>query len=482
MENKETAVHLCRSRGVLMHVSSLPGRYGCGSFGRSAADFIDKLSASGYRYWQTLPFGMPDRDGSPYKSFSAFAGNPLFIDIDSLYAEGLLTAEELESEAERCAQMTFSCCFEVLTPGRFALLRRASERVRDREKIESFISAHRELEHFCVFMADKHRGYPAAGVNIDREAELFFYKFTQYCFFTQWKKIHRYAHKKGVLIIGDIPIYVDIDSADVEYYPELFLLDSERRPEAVSGVPPDYFSPDGQKWGNPLYDWEKMKEDGFRWWLDRIRWQFKIFDGLRIDHFRGLSAFYAIPAGDPDAKRGKWIKGPGMELVDGIKSVAGGRLVIAEDLGDIDDAAAELVRKSGFPGMRVFQFAFLGKDSPHLPHNYPENCVAYTGTHDNTTLLAYIYELDPATRNLMLDYIGYSGDPLKCGDAVMRAVSRSHARTVIFPIQDILGFGSDTRMNIPGKPSGNWSFRVTKDQLDSIDVNYRRFLGFLYSR
>lgn len=472
-----------RSRGILMHISSLPGEYGCGSFGEQAIAFIDLLVDCGYTYWQTLPFGVPDRSGSPYKSYSAFAGNPLFIDLQTLYREGLITDRERLEEAHRCRDMQYRCSFTELTPERYSLLRRASTRVdaARANTICAWIQAHRPIAEFCEFMADNH---PTVDIHNQEERyrELFFWQFTQHAFFTQWKSIRAYANARGVKIIGDIPIYVDLDSADVAYHPELFLLDKERRPEVVSGVPPDYFSPDGQMWGNPLYNWKRMKQDDYAWWCERVRFQLELFDGLRIDHFRGLSAYYSIPASAPNAKSGKWVKGPGMSLIRKLKEVAGDALIIAEDLGDIDENAAKLVRDSGFPGMRVFQFAFLNADNPHLPHRYPAHCVAYSGTHDNTTLLAYIYEMDEETRNRVLDYIGYIGHPLTCGDAILRTISRSCADLVIFPIQDILGYGVDTRMNIPGVPEGNWGFRVTAEQLATVDRAYRRHLGALYGR
>ncbi len=472
-----------RARGILMHVSSLPGEYGCGSFGEHAVAFIDLLADCGYTYWQTLPFGVPDRSGSPYKSYSAFAGNPLFIDLQTLYREGLVTDRERLDEAERCRTMQYRCAFAELTPARYALLRRASTRVSPERaaEIEAWVSTHPPIAEFCEFMAEHH---PSVEIitHEDKNAEHFFWKFTQHAFFTQWASIRAYANARGVKIIGDIPIYVDLDSADVCYHPELFLLDKERRPQAVSGVPPDYFSPDGQMWGNPLYNWQRMKQDGYAWWCERVRFQLEIFDGLRIDHFRGLSAYYAIPADAENAKSGKWVKGPGMALIRKLREVAGDALIIAEDLGDIDEAAARLVRDSGFPGMRVFQFAFLDQDNPHMPHHYPENCVAYSGTHDNTTLLAYVYEMEEGERTRMLEYIGYHGHPLQCGDAILRTISRSAAHLVIFPIQDILGYGVDTRMNVPGVPEGNWGFRVTREQLATVDRAYRRHIGALYGR
>ena len=469
---------LTRSRGVLMHVSTLNGDFGCGSFGKEARDFVDLLADCGYGYWQTLPFGVPDEGGSPYKSYSAFAGNPLFIDLPTLADEGLLTSDELEAERAIYAsdERIYNCDFAMLTETRYALLRRVAERLRRENEplarqICDFCLEHPYVDDYCRYMS-RDRG----------DEELFFHRFTQYEFLTQWWKLKRYANEHGVGIIGDIPIYVDVDSADVSSYPQYFQLDSDARPVTVAGVPPDYFSPEGQMWGNPVYDWDALRRDGYKWWLDRLAWQLEIFDGIRIDHFRGFSAFYGIPADAKTALEGRWYDGPGMDFIGRVAQLAQDKLIIAEDLGVIDDDTRELLRASGFPGMRVFQFAFTEENSPHLPHNYVENCVAYSGTHDNTTLLAYTLELDEKTRSEMLSYIGFYGDGAASGDAVLRTISRSAAALVIFPIQDILGYGCDTRMNVPGVALGNWSYRVTKPQLDSIDRAYRRELGRVYGR
>ena len=285
-------------------------------------------------------------------------------------------------------------------------------------------------------------------------------------------------------MIGDIPIYVAVDSADVFGHSDQFLLDDKGYPTAVAGVPPDYFSADGQLWGNPLYNWKKMKADGFSWWRERLGFMLELFDGVRIDHFRAFESFWSVPAAAQTAREGKWIKGPGMALIKALKAIAGERLIIAEDLGDITDAVKNLVKQSGFLGMRVFQFAFLGDPkSPYLPHNYKEKCVAYTGTHDNNTLLGYVWELDAATRARIFEYCGYTeADWNKACEAILHTMLQSHAGLVIFPIQDLLGFGADTRMNTPGKPDGNWSYRVTREQLMALDTKKYCRQNELYGR
>ena len=267
-------------------------------------------------------------------------------------------------------------------------------------------------------------------------------------------------------IIGDIPIYVAYDSSDVWANKELFQLDKNYRPEAVAGVPPDYFCEDGQLWGNPLYDWKRMKRDGFAWWRARMVFMLELFDGVRIDHFRGLESYFSIPANEKTARNGVWKKGPGMALIRALREVAGDKLVIAEDLGDITPAVRKLVNDSGYPGMRVLQFAFLGdQNSWHLPHNYENNCVAYTGTHDNNTLLGYVWELDEATRRRLMDYCGFAGDWDACYNAILRTMFASAAGLLILPVQDLLLYGSDTRLNTPGKSDGNWGYRLTREQV-----------------
>ena len=280
-----------------------------------------------------------------------------------------------------------------------------------------------------------------------------------------------------------MPLYVDLDSSDVYFNRELFMLDKNGDPTDVAGVPPDYFSADGQLWGNPLYDYGKMEQDGFSWWKRRIAHNLKMFDGLRIDHFRGIESFFAVKNGETTAKNGRWIKGPGEKLVDAVKQTAGDKLIIAEDLGDITKEVEVLLKYSGLPGMRVFQFSFLGGDNPHLPHNYIKNCIAYSGTHDNNTLLGYLWELDEQTRKRMLCYCGFKGDDWGSGcDDIIRTLFASSAGLVILPIQDVLGYGSDTRMNRPGTAKGNWIYRVTKEQLCGIDKDKYLKLNRTYFR
>ena len=306
----------------------------------------------------------------------------------------------------------------------------------------------------------------------------------QYEFYTQWTALKAYANGKGISIIGDIPIYVALDSSDVRNNPSIFRLDGDNRPTFIAGVPPDYFAKDGQIWGNPLYDWDEMAKDGYKWWRERAAFMAELFDGVRIDHFRGLESYFAIPANESTARNGKWVKGPGIELVNALKEAAPECFFIAEDLGDITPEVRALVDESGFPGMRVLQFGFLGdKNSPHLPHNYDNNCVAYTGTHDNNTLLGYVWELDNETRTLLLSYFGYKEDDWdKCYGDVLREMFMSHAGLLILPVQDLLLYGRDTRLNTPGSSDGNWSYRVTSAQLSLLDKDKFRRWNSLYGR
>lgn len=474
-----------RAAGVLMHISSLYGKYGCGSFGKEAKAFADFLSDSGFTYWQVLPFGMVDECNSPYKSYSAFAGNPYFIDLPTLKEKGLITEEELFSAEQ---ETPYSCEYERLYKERYPLLMKASERVGDKSKIEEFIGNNPRLSEFAEFMALKTsnggKEWREFYTNEKDPDVLFMWQFIQYEFFSQWKEIKKYANGRGIKIIGDIPIYVSYDSADVWAKRELFDLDGDGKMKSCAGVPPDYFSKDGQMWGNPLYNWDKMKEDGYLWWRERIGHMTEMFDGVRIDHFRGLESYYSIPAEAKDGRSGKWVKGPGKDFIDEIKKCAKDKLIIAEDLGDITNEVADLVSYSGFPGMRVLQFGFMSdSDSPHMPHNYENNTVAYTGTHDNNTLLGFVWELDENSRRRLMSYSGYESEDWDRGyDSIIRMMYQSHAGTVIFPIQDLLGYGADTRMNVPGRAEGNWSYRVTEEQLGKIDKDKYKKLGRLYKR
>ena len=475
---------LKRSSGVLMPIFSLPGKYSCGSFGQEAKEFAELLAKGGFSYWQVLPFCMTDEYNSPYKSYSAFGGNPRFIDLDILAKKGLLTAEELASAREKTP---YSCEHDRLEKERLPLLFKAASRVKNREPIEKFIYNNEYLAQVCRFMAIRENNGDKPWFKWENEeynAEtLFAWQFIQYEFFTQWEKVKAHANTRGVKIIGDIPIYVAYDSCDVWANREMFQTDKDGKPSCVAGVPPDYFAKDGQLWGNPLYDWDKMKVDGYAWWKARMSHMLSIFDGVRIDHFRGLEAYWSIPADAETAKAGKWVKGPGEDFVAAMKEISGDGLIIAEDLGDITPEVIELRDGAGYPGMRVLQFGFLGdNDSPHLPHNYINNCIAYTGTHDNNTLLGWMWDLDADMKARALDYFGYSGEWDKSYPALIRAMLASAAGIVILPIQDLLFYGSDTRVNKPGVPDGNWAYRVTRDQLFSIDWAKYKHQNELYAR
>lgn len=476
-----------RASGVLMHISSLFGEYSIGSFGDEAKRFIDFLAECGFTYWQTLPFCMTDASNSPYKSPSAFGGNPHFIDLPLLHRRGLITDDELAAAKQK---NPYLCEYKRLSEERNDLLRLAYSRLSEdeREKVACFIAENSDLAEAARFLALREANDGRVWnewENTSAKGEaLGFWEFIQYEFFTQWKEIKNYANSRGIKIIGDIPIYVDYDSAEVYFRREDFLLDKDNLPTAVAGVPPDYFCSDGQLWGNPLYNWKKMKKDGYEFWQRRLRRAFTLFDGVRIDHFRGFEAFYAVPRGAKSAKEGKWVKGPGRAFVDAVKRIANGRTVIAEDLGDITPAVENLIRYSGFPGMRVFQFGFLGDEtSPHLPHNYVKNSVAYTGTHDNNTLLGFVWEITEEERCRLFDYCNCPKENwnIAC-EMIIKTVLASHAETVILPIQDILVYGADTRMNTPGTAKNNWQYRITEEQLNLLDRGKFRYLNSLYGR
>lgn len=476
-----------RCVGVLMHISALPGEYGSGAFGKEAFDFIDMLAEGGFSVWQTLPFTLPDEFFSPYKSYSAFSLNPAFIDLDALYGAGLLTLEELQ---EARGKSPYTCDFSKTGNERVALLAKAAERLFSWKDADICLQNLPDCDKFCRYMAM--RAYMEANeesaLNPEKIDEKVYrtWRFIVYTFLAQWQAVRDYARERGIAIVGDIPIYVAEESADVFFSPEEFQLDETGHPLAVAGVPPDYFSEDGQLWGNPLYDWKRMAEDGFAWWRRRMAFTCRLFDGVRIDHFRAVASYWRIPVDAKSAKDGKWVRGPGMPFVRAMREAAGDSFLIAEDLGDLTPDVGVLMRRSSLPGMRVFQFGFLGdENSPHLPHNYPENTVAYTGTHDNNTLLGFVWELDDAMRARLCDYVGYhEGDwnSPKAYDAIIRTMYRSNAGTLILPIQDLLLFGSDTRMNTPGKPSGNWAYRTTREQLRSIHWKHFSHLANLYGR
>ena len=472
-----------RKSGVLLHVSSLWGEYSCGSFSNAAKEFIDFLSDCGFSYWQTLPFCVPDVFASPYSSSGAFSLNPDFIDITKLRDAGLLDDYDLFLAKQ---STPYVMEYEKLRRERFDLLKKAAARFTPGADFDEFFKTHPHTESFCRFMALKSANgdLPFWQWTNDKfdEVVLYTWKFICFTFIEQWREIKEYANE----IVGDIPIYVSLDSADVWENSGEYLLGENFCPTKVAGVPPDYFSPEGQLWGNPLYDWGKMEQNGFAWWRARAAFMCELFDCLRIDHFRGIESFYAIPYGAENAKVGEWIKGPGMKLINAIKEACPDKLLIAEDLGIMTDEVIKLVSDSGFPGMRVMQFGFDGDpENMNLPHNYPRNCIAYTGTHDNNTLLACMWEMDEKQRTDMLNYCGYHFQNWDCKEAyeaVMHTLLQSPADTVILPLQDILCYGGDTRMNVPGKEDGNWGWRLTKAQLDVVDRGKWKYYNKIYCR
>ena len=476
-----------RKSGVLLHISSLPGDYSCGAFGKAGRDFVDFLAESGFSYWQVLPFCLPDEFESPYSSYSVFSVNPYFIDLEQLCDAGLITYGEL---LEAKQNTPYACEFDRLDGERLALLSKAASRFKGGEDFDEFFADHPRTDTFCHFMARraKNGGLPFWEWTEDGEDDAVYgvWRFICFVFVKPWRELKAYANENGVEIIGDIPIYPQLDCAEVFAEPEQFQLDEDKKPRLVAGVPPDYFSEDGQLWGNPIYDWDRMKKDGYKWWRDRMAFMCEFFDGIRIDHFRAFESYYACEPDAVNARNGIWKPGPGMEFIDAMKEVCRDNFLIAEDLGIITDEVKALVEGAGLPGMRVLQFGFNGDPtSPHTPYNYVKNCIAYTGTHDNTTLLGYIWDLDPETRHDLLYYCGYDGDGWDCREAyysVIRTLMASVADTVIFPLQDLLLFGGDTRMNVPGVKEGNWWWRVTKEQLDSIDRGYLKYLNRIYGR
>lgn len=482
--SKKGLIFMARKSGVLMHISSLFGDYGIGGFSNHAKTFIDFLSECGFSYWQVLPFCMADDCNSPYQSYSAFGANPYFIDLEALHRQGLITEAELSSQQ----QLTpYSCEYVRLYHTRFNILMAASKRTSNRDEINEFAEKNKDINDFCEFMGlkatnDNKPWYEWTNEAPDKDV-VFMWRFINFEFFRQWDEIHKYASEKNIKVIGDIPIYVALDSADVWSNPSEFMLDSSNKPIWIAGVPPDYFCSDGQLWGNPIYNWDEMEKNGYAWWSRRMEHMFKMFDGVRLDHFRGFESYWAVDGNASTARDGHWEKGPGMKLIEKFRDIADDRLIIAEDLGDIDDNVRSLVSDSGFPGMNVFQFGFFGDTSSnHMPHNYKKNSVSYSGTHDNNTLLGYLWDLDSNTRRHMLSYCGYENPDWENGyNNILKTIYASHSDTVIFPIQDLLGYGSDTRLNIPGKADGNWQFRITREQLESIDkqkfILYNRMYG-----
>lgn len=476
-----------RSAGILLSISSLPSKYGIGCFSEEAYKFIDFLKASGQSFWQILPLGPTGYGDSPYQSFSAFAGNPYFIDLDEFVEMGILTEEECrESE---CGEED-SVDYSVLYSKRYPLLMKAYKNcdITDDPEFCMFCKETEWLEDYALFMAIKDEFGGKSWDEWDedirqREPEVLkeyserlseetgFYKFLQYCFFRQWNRLKEYAEENGIKIIGDIPIYASFDSADVWASPELFQLDEKNIPKAVAGCPPDGFAADGQLWGNPLYDWEYHKKTGFEWWIKRLAHCFKLYDVVRIDHFRGFDEYYSIPYGDKTAAGGHWEKGPGMELFNAVEKALGKKEVIAEDLGFVTDTVKQLVRDSGFPNMKVLEFAFDSRDTgsrgDYLPHNYGENCVAYTGTHDNQTITSWFEAITDEERIMAREYLCDEYTPAeKLYLPFIAVIMRSRANLCVVPMQDWLGLDDSSRMNTPGVVGINWKWRMRSEQIN----------------
>ncbi|MBP0982538.1 MAG: 4-alpha-glucanotransferase [Oscillospiraceae bacterium] len=488
-----------RSCGILMHITSLPSPYGIGTFGKEAEHFADWLRDAGQKYWQVLPIGPTGYGDSPYQPFSSFAGNPLLIDLDELVENGFLTKKSVE-EADYGADPSY-VDYDKVNKCKMALLREAFAGFTDDVGYTSFVMDEQDwLDDYALFTAlkEKFGGKPWTMWDDDikmREPEAMkrwqdelkdeikFVKFVQYIFFRQWDRFHRYCNKNGIQIIGDIPIYVSPDSADVWAQPELFELDEQRNPKRVAGVPPDYFSKTGQLWGNPLYNWEEMHNTGYKWWLKRIGKSKENYDMLRIDHFRAFDTYYAIPAGHQTAEHGTWEKGPGMELFNAIKNDIGDVNIIAEDLGEIFDSVKELLKDTGFPGMRVLQFGFNpdNTDNIHLPHNYPANCCAYTGTHDNATIMQWYKEADPKSRAMAKRYLKPNLFE-KFNMCCIRTVYASPANLAIIPMQDVLGLGKEGRMNVPSTLGGNWNWRMLPGKLTVSKAEALKDLADTYFR
>jgi 4-alpha-glucanotransferase len=476
-----------RASGILMPVFSLPSRYGIGSFSKSAYQFVDMLKKAGQKYWQILPLCPTSYGDSPYQSFSTYAGNPYFIDLDQLIEDKLLTRKECQAcdFGDDPQDIDYGKLYE----NRFKLLRKAYERANVGEDQE-FEAYRREnawwLDDYALFMAVKDRfdgvawnewaedirlRWSNAMDYYRRELyyEIEFYSYLQFVFMKQWKKLKNYANINGIEIIGDIPIYVAFDSADAWANPELFQFDSENLPTAVAGCPPDGFSADGQLWGNPLYRWDYHRETGFDWWIRRIAYCSELYDVVRIDHFRGFDEYYSIPYGDTTARNGHWEKGPGIALFEAAKNRLGELNIIAEDLGYITDSVKKLVADSGFPGMKVLEFAFDSREkSDYLPYTYEKNSVVYTGTHDNETIAGWYAGLDKSDLKMCTDYMNIDRIPGKEYHwDFIRLAMLSVSDLCVIPIQDYLGLDNRARINHPSTLGTNWRWRLAKGQLSA---------------
>lgn len=479
-----------RSSGVFINISSLPSEYGIGDFGAGARRFVDYMKDMGFSVWQTLPLCPVGSGNSPYSSASAFAVNYLYIDPDTLVSDGLVTADEAANFI--CRESRYSVDYDFVRKSKYELLRLAAGRA-DWEEVDKFSDENSFwLPDYAKYMASKFANGQKPFWEWTSEAkkeDFDFYRFEQYALFSQWKRLKEYASRRGVKLFGDMPIYVSHDSADFYANPGLFLTGPDGRLTKVAGVPPDYFSADGQLWGNPLYNWDAMKNDGYKWWLERIGHSLKLFDYVRIDHFRGFHRYWAVPAGAATAKEGAWEQGPAMELFSVVEKAFDSPAIIAEDLGTVDSGLLEFLKETGYPGMKVMQFGFTSEDSDHLPHKYLPGSVAYTGTHDNDTMLGWLWAIPMEEKRRLLEYCRYYGDNWGEGGphsevirSIITTIWQSAAGLAMIPIQDMCGFGTDTRLNIPGKAEGNWEFRMTDEAFASVDKDFFRKINRVYGR
>ena len=491
-----------RGSGILLPITSIPSKYGIGCFSKEAYEFVDFLASAGPKYWQVLPMGPTGYGDSPYQSFSTFAGNPYFVDIEEFIEKKWISRKDCESREWGADPEKVD--YEKIYKSRFKILKKAFLKSKISED-KDFIKFTKEnkfwLDDYALFMALKENfkgksfiywpdeirkhSKPAIKKYADDPKysdELMCYKFIQYYFYKQWFELKNYANEKGIKIIGDIPLYVAYDSADTWSNPELFQLDDNNDPTGVAGCPPDYFSATGQLWGNPLYDWDYHKKTGYAWWISRLKMCFSLYDVVRIDHFRGFESYYNIPYGDATAEFGHWEKGPGYDFFAAVKKALGKKEIIAEDLGYLTPAVFKLVDKTGFPGMKVLQFAFdCNEENNYLPHNYNKNCVVYTGTHDNDTSVGWYESAGAKDKKFARDYMGIKSAK-NFHYILIRHAMMSVADTAIIPMQDYLGLGSEARINTPSTLGGNWCWRMKPDAYTKNLAESIREMTVLYGR
>lgn len=451
-----------RRAGLLMPIFSLPGKYGIGSFSKEARAFADFLKEAGQSYWQILPLGPTGYGDSPYQSFSTFAGNPYFIDLEQLQEEGYLSEGDCAELVEASeSQIDYGMLYEK----RYPVLKKAMDRFFEKLNTPAGQEEKKAFQDFCEknsFWLSSYARFMEGKLPYPKE----FHEACQYFFQKQWLSLKAYVNSLGIQLIGDIPIYVSLDSSDVLDNPSLFQLEGGR-PKAVAGCPPDAFAENGQLWGNPLYDWEKHKETGYAWWISRMKHCFTLYDVVRVDHFRGFDEYYSIPYGDENAKRGHWEKGPGMDLFHALRKALGEQAVIAEDLGYVTESVKKLVEDSGFPGMKLLEFAFDSRESgDYRPNTWTENTVCYTGTHDNQVLKEWFLEIEDADRQMAADYVGKTVEELLAMDYVdffIKLTLNSRSNTAIIPYQDYCHKGKEARVNKPSVLGCNWSYRFQKE-------------------